>query len=233
MTIIYEPKGRAGEYCKLAANLYRGCGHGCKYCYAPGALRMNPASFHEDPVPRKDVIQKLEKQLKKQSFTGPVLLCFSCDPYQPINDDHDLTGQAIRLLKKHNLNIEILTKGGARVEKDLKKMESWDRLGVTLTFINNADSLEWEPEAAPPEKRIALLKKAKQLGIKTWVSLEPVIDPAQTFEIIRQTHDFVDLFKVGKLNYHPHAKTINWRNFTIRIVELLNNYNWTKPLTRW
>jgi DNA repair photolyase len=90
MSIIYEPKGRAKEYCELAANLYRGCGHGCKYCYAPEATRTDREKFYREPQPRKDVISKLSKQLEKNTFNGPVLLCFTCDPYQPINDEYGL-----------------------------------------------------------------------------------------------------------------------------------------------
>ena len=65
-------------------------------------------------------------------------------------------------------------------------------------------------------------------GVPTWVSLEPVIDPAASLEIIRQTHKFVDLFKVGKLNYHQHAKTIDWRSFAIEAVELLKSLGYTQ-----
>ena len=50
-------------------------------------------------------------------------------------------------------------------------------------------------------------------GIRTWVSLEPVIDPEQSIELIKQTHEFVDLYKVGKLNHDPLADTIDWRRF--------------------
>ena len=60
-------------------------------------------------------------------------------------------------------------------------------------------------------------------GIPTWVSLEPVLDPAVALEIIRQTHPFVDLFKVGKLNYHPLAKSIDWPQFARDAVTLLKS----------
>lgn len=92
MSIIYEPKGRAKEYCELAANLYRGCGHGCRYCYAPDATRADREKFYREPQPRKSVIEKL----RKDAFTisgiekRPVLLCFTCDPYQPINEHYIL-----------------------------------------------------------------------------------------------------------------------------------------------
>jgi hypothetical protein len=54
MKIIYEPRGAAREYSPLAANLYRGCIHGCKYCYAPACLRLpadRRAEFHRKAWP--------------------------------------------------------------------------------------------------------------------------------------------------------------------------------------
>ena len=69
-------------------------------------------------------------------------------------------------------------------------------------------------------KDSAMLEKAKA-WIFTWASLEPVIDPEQSLEIIRRTHHFVDLFKVGTLNHHPRAREIDWRKFGRQAVELL------------
>jgi len=222
--IIYQPKGRAREYCKLAANLYRGCGHGCKYCYAPDATFTDREKFYREPAPRNNVIEQLAKDAASGEFAGQsVLLCFTCDPYQPINDHYDLAGQAIRHLKANGIQVEILTKGGLRAERDLHLLDSGDKIAATLTFVNPADSLEWEPGAALPEERFKLLEKAHGLGIQTWASLEPVIDPEQSLEIIRRTHEFVDLYKVGVLNHHPLAKTIDWRDFGLRAVDLLEN----------
>ena len=220
--IIYEPAGRAKEYCKLAANLYRGCGHGCKYCYAPEATRTDREKFYREPQPRKDVISKLSKQLEKNTFNGPVLLCFTCDPYQPINEEHGLARKALQTLKLNGLSVEILTKGGKRAESDFHLLGEGDKVGATLTFVNDADSLEWEPGAALPAERFAMLEKAKSMGIMTWASLEPVIDPEQSLEIIRWTHEYVDLFKVGTLNHHPRAREIDWRKFGRQAVELLD-----------
>ena len=214
MAIIYEPKGRANEYCKLAVNLYKGCSHGCVYCYAPQATMTNRDEFYNNPVPRKNILELLKKECSSNCGNGQyVLLSFSSDPYQQINEKYGITREAIKLLKSANYRIVILTKGGGRAEKDFDILDKNDYIGATLTFLNKSDSLLWEPNAAPPEERIEMLIKAKQAGIGTWASLEPVIDPEQTLEIIRLTHEFVDIYKVGKLNYHPLEKTINWAKF--------------------
>src|SRR3990167_3742067 len=95
LNIVYKPKGKALEYSPLAANLYTGCAHGCLYCYAPSCMRMNRAEFYGNPRPRPNVIKLLEADCKKLAgCKDRVLLCFTCDPYQPIDDEHQLTRRA-------------------------------------------------------------------------------------------------------------------------------------------
>jgi len=224
--VIYEPRGRAGEYAPLAVNLYRGCGHGCIYCYAPEATFIDRQEFIK-ANPRQGIIEKLERDTPKAALDGHkgnVLLCFTCDPYQPIDITYQLTRQAIEILHKNGFNVTILTKGGKRAERDFDLLTPKDNFAVTLTFLDEQKSRQWEPGAAPPKERIESVRKAHELGIKTWVSLEPVIEPAESIEIIRQTHTFVDLFKVGKLNYHPRANEIDWHKFLQECIATLKQY---------
>ena len=80
--IIYEPTGRALEYSLLAANLYRGCPHGCRYCYAPGALHVSREAFHGAACPRPGMLEALQHDARKISGDQRrILLCFTCDPY--------------------------------------------------------------------------------------------------------------------------------------------------------
>lgn len=60
-------------------------------------------------------------------------------------------------------------------------------------------------------------------GVYTWVSMEPVLYPDQSLELIRISAPFVDEYKIGILNYHPHAKTINWREYGLKAAELINS----------
>jgi DNA repair photolyase len=219
-------RGRAGEYAPLAVNLYRGCGHGCIYCYAPEATFIDRQEFIK-ATPRQGIIEKLGKDAPQASLDGHkgnVLLCFTCDPYQPIDITYQLTRQAIEILHKNGFNVTILTKGGKRAERDFDLLRPGDEFATTLTFLDEQKSLQWEPGAASPEERIESLRKAHELGIKTWVSLEPVIEPAKSIEIIRQTHTFVDLFKMGLLNYHPRGKEIDWHKFLLDCVATLKQY---------
>lgn len=74
--------------------------------------------------------------------------------------------------------------------------------GATLTFIDELKSLEVEPNAAKPQDRISTLKKLHEEGIKTWASIEPVIDPVQSLALIEATMPFVDQYKIGKMKAH-------------------------------
>ena len=67
------------------------------------------------------------------------------------------------------------------------------------------------------------MRYAHARGIPTWASLEPVIDPIQTLSIIYETHEYVDEYKVGKLNY-LHTD-IDWRIFCVNLASQLNKFN--------
>ena len=226
-TIIYEPKGKALEYSPLAANLYRGCSHGCVYCYAPAATRRTKEAFHNEPAVRKNVMKQFEKDcIELAGDPRPVLLSFTTDCYQQLDETERLTRKAIQLLHANNLQVSILTKGGKRSERDFDLLAAKPRLssyGATLTFVDDALTKQYEPNAASTSERIAALKKAHGMGISTWVSLEPVWTQKDAFELIQSTHTFVDLFKVGKLNYHPQQKETDWKRFSVDVVELLES----------
>ena len=220
--MIYEPRGRAREYAPLAANLYSGCSHGCKYCYAPAATFKQKDNFHSVVKPRKRALEELEQDAAKLGHSGKrVLLSFTTDPYQPLDEKLGLTRRAIQILHRHGLKVEILTKGGTRAARDFDLLGSGDAFASTLTFLDCDMSREWEPNAADPDDRIAAIREAHARGIPTWVSLEPVIDPRQSLEIIIKTHPYVNLFKVGTLNHHHLTKTIDWRTFGRRAKALL------------
>ncbi len=230
MPLIYEPSGRAREYALFAANLYNGCAHGCKYCFAPAVIRREKMDFHAHITPRKGIKDLLEKEATafEQKHPGAkILLSFTTDPYQPIEEHLAITREAIQTIHKHGLYVSILTKGGSIARRDFDLLSKADSFGTTLTFVDREDSEYWEPHAAPPNDRIETIKLAHELGITTWVSLEPVIDPSQTLELITMTHSYVDFYKVGTLNHHQLAKTIDWKKFGHEAEELLNAFGST------
>jgi DNA repair photolyase len=224
MTGIYQPKGKAAEYCENAVNLYKGCEHGCIYCWSPRVTHQTRESFLK-ATPRVGIIEQIEKDAPK--YRGQkVLLSFTSDPYQPINRYEQLTHETLLILLKHGITPVILTKGGLRSMWDFDILAKCNdaSYGATLTFIEEEDSLKWEPKAAVPDDRIFVLRQAKKAGLHTWVSLEPVISPEQSLQLIKKTHDFVDIFKVGRWNYDLRTGLIDWRDFVKEAVGLFKKY---------
>lgn len=219
---IYAPKGQAGEYAPLAANPYRGCGHKCRYCYVPQVIKMDRALFDAGAVERPNFVKGLLKDAEKYQAAGiteQVMLSFTTDPYHP--GDTTLTRRTIEILQEFGLAVCTLTKGGTRALRDIDLFRSKrDSFASTLTSLDDQFSLKWESGAALPGDRIAALKAFHQRGIFTWVSLEPTIDVQASLNIVKETFQFVDLFKIGRVNYLPITKTTDWRDYTLRMIDL-------------
>ena len=227
MSSIYTPSGRAREYGKYALNLFNGCTHGCLYCFSPSMMHKTRDDFHASCLPTKNVLTMLKKDLVRFGVLDEaIFLCFLTDPYC-IDADTLITRAAIRIILESGNTVNILTKGGlkARRDFDLLSSMSGNKIGATLTFTSVKDSVRWEPNADDPYNRLQMLKDAKAKGIKTWASIEPVIDPIESLLIMEAAIPYVDEFKIGKLNHHPLAKEINWRNFAMKAKEIMEYHN--------
>lgn len=228
MSIIYAPKGRAREYSPLALNIYMGCTHRCKYCYAPNCIQKNREEYYKEPAPRKDIVKNLEKELRKigvGKIKEQVLLSFVGDVYCKTSDNNKTTREVLQLLLEYKVPVAILTKGGTRVLKDIdmfKKFKNHIQIGTTLTFDNKVDSLQWESGAAIPNERYVMLRELHKNGIKTFVSFEPVIVPEQTINLCEKTLEIVDIYKIGKINnYKGMDRKIDWNDFLSKMVCIL------------
>ncbi len=223
-SVIYETKGRAREFCELAINLYTGCAHRCVYCYGADVTHQSKEQFEHQIKPRvtsSDIHRSAYKYSLKNE-RRPVLMCFITDPYQPLDAATLLTRFAIKALHANNLHFTVLTKAGPLAQRDFSLYEDGDSFATTLTCLNDDETKKWEPNAGMFAERIDNLACAHAMGIPTWVSLEPVIDPVASLAIIQATHKFVDHYKVGKLNYHPHKDTIDWENYGRKALRLIN-----------
>jgi DNA repair photolyase len=227
MRIIYEPRGRALEYAPLAVSLYRGCSHGCRYCFVPASLHVTPEEFARAPAMRAFALKKLERDLQDlQGDPREVLMSFTTDPYQPLDQRLKLTQQAIGLFIKYSVPFTILTKAGMVSLRDLDLMAAHPELcryGATLTVLNRDDRGYWEPFAAGTGDRLHALEQFHKEGIRTWVSFEPVIDPKQTLDLIRYCRDekIVDEFRIGKLNHEISPTRIDHADFLFKVREEL------------
>jgi DNA repair photolyase len=231
---IYEPSGQAGEYAPLAANPYRGCGHKCAYCYVPRIVKIARTEFDAAAVERPNYLEHLRKDARKYQAAGitdQVMLSFTSDPYHP--GDTSLTRRTIEVLIEHGLAFCTLTKGGTRALRDIDLFRpEHDAFAATLTSLDDTFSRKWERGAALPGDRITALRHFHERGIFTWVSLEPTIDVESSLAIVRQTHAFVDLYKVGRVNYLPITKTTDWQDYTHRMVDLLAEVGATHYIKR-
>lgn len=226
MSIIYRPTGRAAEYAHLAINIYNGCAHGCTYCYVPDVLHRDRGDFHKSPTVRDGLFAKLHKEARRYAGTDErVLLCFACDPYQPVDREKQSTRDVIKILRGYDIPFQILTKGGMWAVPDFDLYGPHDAFAATLTLLDTKESTEWEPNAPKPANRIRAIELAKQQGITTWVSLEPVIEPKVSLEIIRRTHHIVDHYKIGKMNYQKQDLSWQtWRKFGQQAIALCREF---------
>lgn len=217
MKPLYEPKGKAKEYGDYAVNIYTGCPHRFYYCFAPNVLRRDRETFHSVVEPRLGIVDALRKQLEREHITDKLIhLCFTCDPY-PTGYDSSTTREVIKVIKESGNHVQILTKGDGSRDFDL--LDGGDWYGITVSsFKQKAIATEngimqrspYEPRAINPFFRIARAEEARRKGIKTWISLEPVID----FDVLDDFACFASEFdkvKIGKLNYYPSE--INWAEF--------------------
>lgn len=219
MSLIYEPKGKAREYSPLALNIYTGgCEHQCDYCYCKSLM-----SWKEIPNVRN--LQGLEKEAQRAD--DQILLSFMSDPYGPIERTARNTRKSLEILRSCHCSVAVLTKGGTRCLDDLQLFQTWPdgriKIGATLTFLSPNPSQTHEPGAALPKDRLAALKALHNHGIKTWASIEPVINPKESLAVIEASLEFVDGYKVGKLNHRKNDT--DWASFGAMAVSMIRTAN--------
>lgn len=223
--VIYRPAGNAGEYAPLATNPWKGCGHGCKYCYVPNATHIDRKLFNKAAVLRPDYFDRLTPDLNRHAHLsgGPaeqIFVTFSSDPFHL--GDLRPTLHLMAMLQAYDLAFCTLSKGGSRALPYLQVYRrDRDAYACTLTSLDDRFSTKWEPYAALPGDRIDTLKKFHDAGIFTWVSLEPTLDVEASLSIVGSTNEFVDLYKIGRANYCKEITRItDWRSYTLRMIDL-------------
>lgn len=233
MAAIYEPQGAAREYSPLALNYIKGCDHGCSYCYVPRMMkRFNSNYVHSDVYTKEESILLDEIKRSAKKYRGSkqqVFLSFTTDPYSHLNNETKITRKVLLLLLENEIPVSILTKGGKNVLSDIDVIKRFGKniqVGASLTFTKNEDSLKWEKNAALPKERFETLEYLHSEGIKTWASMEPVIYPDQSLEIMEITKNYVDAYKIGKLNHFPkHEEKFNWTEFLNSSIKIMKKNN--------
>lgn len=158
----------------FALNPYRGCSHGCAYCYAPSVLRETREWGTFVDV-RGDMPSVLLKDLTKRR-EGVVGVGTVTDPYQPIEARYRVTRGCLTRLFDSPLRVSIQTKSSL-VTRDLDILSSFDRLdvGVTVTTLDEYASRAVEPLASTPRKRIETISALSDEGIDVWAFVGPYL----------------------------------------------------------
>ena len=227
-TLIYDPKGKAKEYIPdgYALNIYKGCTFGCNYCFSPRVMHETKELYHAGASPRKNFREKIIKELPQ--YKGKkVFMSFISDPFQPCEDEYKLTEFVLAEMLNWGVIPVILTKGIVS-EEVFKLITAFPEVyfGCTLTTPHDDAAYEFEPKAPLPSLRIAQLERFFGAGVPTWVSLEPVIYPIHALEAIEDTHEFVNEYKIGKLNYNnEQTREVDWKRFVQQAIILCKKYN--------
>jgi len=234
MSLIYEPRGKAREYSPLALNLYTGCKHACRYCYAPSIMRQKLHVWAKNMKIRggdeKSLLNSLDREAARMAGDKrDILLSFMTDPYCT-PEAAATTRKALTILEAHKLRVQVLTKAPSRAKADFDIIarNGW-KMATTLGFYSKAKAKQWEPYADSPLVRINAMKEAASQDIFTWVSAEPIIFPEEGLKAIKALAGYIDLIKIGKLNHNKALESrVDWGKFLGDAEALLHG-----TYTRW
>ncbi len=215
----------------FALNPYRGCAHGCRYCYADFMKRF---SNHNEPwgsfVDVKiNIAQLLEKELKRKKYGTMnlgmipdsdvearciehgkkmlVSLSTVTDPYQPLEKKYQLTRRCLEILLRDQISVSILTKSPLAL-RDVDLFKQFKNIDVGITITTDRENIRklFEPGAPPIQKRIETLKDLHQQGIKTWVFVGPML-PMDPYSLGQQVKDYIHYYYLDPMNYIQKSRS--------------------------
>ena len=218
--IIKSPKGAAREYARHSFSAYRRCPNCCTYCYLNrGVLGKSLGSGKPELrtcfKSEEDVVRRFEQELKDKKdmliADGGIFFSFITDPCLP--DTIGLTIRCAIMAMENDVPVTILTKMAywplAQSSKEMLSLGVEKKLlcvGFTLTGHD-----EMEKNADPNYARADGMRYLHEHGIKTFASIEPIIDFDTSLIMIEKTIDFCDLYRIGlrsgvKHDYYDNDK---------------------------
>ncbi|MGB9750300.1 MAG: SPL family radical SAM protein [Caldisericia bacterium] len=154
---------------KYSLNPYTGCSFSCLYCYI--------SSFIKDPFivrEKRDIIEKVKKDIEKIDKNLYVSLSNSSDPYPYIEEKLKITREILKIFKDKKVGTLIITKSDL-ILRDVDLLREM-KVSVSMTITTFKEIYKIiEPFAPSPERRLNVLKKLKESGIKTSVRIDPII----------------------------------------------------------
>ncbi len=173
-------------------NVYRGCEHGCSYCFArPSHTYMGLSAgldFETKLFAKPDAAKLLVKELSAPSYKPrTIALGTNTDPYQPIEKRLNLTRDILQVLSDCHHPVGIVTKS-ASIVRDIDILSSLAkrslvRVALSVTTLENTLSRAMEPRASIPAKRLEAIKILSEAGISTSVMIAPIIPALNDHEI--------------------------------------------------
>lgn len=214
-----------------SVNPYRGCEHGCIYCFARPTHAYHDLSpgidFESRLFVKPDAAELLDKALSKKGYEpAPIALGTNTDPYQPIEKDWEVTRSILALLLERRHPFTITTKSD-RVLRDLDIIAPAANLGlaavaISVTSLNVKVHRTLEPRAPAPRKRVAAIKSLVDAGVPTYLSVSPVIPHITDMEMeailevgaqagarsafflpVRLPHEVAPLFRAWLQEHYP------------------------------
>ncbi len=207
--VLKIPKGAAGEYAQRSFSAYKHCSNRCLYCYLDhGILKKGLGAgtptlrtcFKDDD----DVVEHFKEEIKKERDTliekGGIFFSFIIDPCLP--ETLGLTKRCALLAIEKDISVTILTKMGEWVDDEenldfLLKGASSQKLCIGFSLTGRDDQ---EPFADSNMKRILAMHTLHNMFIKTFASIEPIIQFNKSMGVIRDTIGFCDIYKIGLMS---------------------------------
>ncbi|WP_440945737.1 radical SAM protein [Methanosarcina sp. T3] len=173
-------------------NLYRGCEHGCNYCYAiyshsylekaekPACSVEENSDFFQKVYVKANIAEALEKQLGARSWKKEIInIGGVCDSYQPVEARYGLMREVLGLMIEHKNPVTISTKSDL-ILRDFDLLEelaelTYVNVAVTVTTMDKTLSSLLEPLASSPEKRFSVLRTFKDTAATTGLHMMPVL----------------------------------------------------------
>ncbi len=175
-------------------NPYRGCEHGCVYCFARPTHAysgMSPGlDFESKLFVKPDAARLLEKEITRPGYeVRPIAIGTNTDPYQPIERDYMLMRSILEVLDRYNHPVGIVTKS-ALVMRDvdiLSRMadRGLAKVALSITTMDRMLARTMEPRASTPTRRLEAIKALTDAGVPTSVMVAPVIPGLNDHEIER------------------------------------------------
>lgn len=208
-TILNKTKRRDSWFLDdYTLNLYSSCSFNCLFCYIRGS--KYGSNLAESLTLKSNAIELLDKQLsnraKKQQY-GIIVLSSATDPYLKIDQDYQLTRQALEIILKYKFPVHIITRSNG-IERDFDLLQAIDkeailppdlapvlRRGALVSFsfstLENNIARIFEPGATPPDLRLKAVKASLDANLHTGISLMPLIpfisDTTESLEALFST----------------------------------------------